>query len=206
MGMRYLTGHKDSTRAHILQSAASQLRAKGLEAARLADIMQAAGMTNGGFYKHFESKESLVGEAVSNALTELAGQLTAKVRGLPPRHALRAIIEYYLSEEHLRHPEHGCAFAALGSELVRMPPAGKTRLSAALDAYGKQLAPLMPGDSPAERKMAFRLLFSSMAGCLTAARAEPDDQNQKALLRAGRAFFVRAFCGSESEPNREKRQ
>jgi len=168
--------------------------------------MQATGMTNGGFYKHFENKVELVVEALRRALTELAESLITRVQGMPRREALRSVIEFYLSEEHLRHPEHGCAIAALGSEIARMPPHGKRSVSGALETYGKRLSPLMPGESDEHRHTAFRVLFSSMAGCLTAARAEANKQKQRTLLQAGRSFFVQAFCGSDRQSNQEVRQ
>lgn len=194
--MRYETGHKDKSRAHIIRSASTQFRSQGLESARLADIMQAAGLTNGGFYKHFENKDELVVEALNGALTEVADRFMSKVQGMPRRVALRVVIESYLSEEHLRHPEQGCAIAALGSEIARMSLEGKRRIHAALETYGERLSPLMPGDSEEQRRTAFSVLFSSMAGCLTASRAETDKHKQAALLQAGRSFFVQAFCGS----------
>jgi TetR/AcrR family transcriptional regulator, transcriptional repressor for nem operon len=204
--MRYAIDHKDKSRSLIVRSAATQLRAKGVEGVRLADMMQAAGMTNGGFYKHFASKDEIVVEAIRGALTEVAEQLTSKVHSLPRRQALRAIVEFYLSEEHLQHPEHGCAMAALGSELARMPLRLKRRVSKALEAYEQRLYPLIPGDSDAQRHTAFLVLFSSMAGCLTAARAEADEQKRSKILSAGRTFFVRAFCGVEGKSLKEEWQ
>lgn len=206
MRMRYAIDHKDKTRALIVRSAATHLRAKGVEAVRLADMMHAAGMTNGGFYKHFDSKDEIVVEAIGSALKEVAEQLTSKVQGVPRRQALRAVIEFYLSEEHLQHPEHGCAIAALGSELARMPLRLKRRVSWALEAYEQRLSPLMPGDSDAQRHTAFLVLFSSMAGCLTATRAEADEQKRSNILAAGRTFFIRAFCGAEGRSLKEEWQ
>ena len=66
MGMRYELGYKNKSRSLIVRSAAAQLRAKGVEAVRLADMMRAAGMTNGGFYKHFDSKDEIVAEAIGS--------------------------------------------------------------------------------------------------------------------------------------------
>ena len=202
--MRYAIDHKVKSRSLIVRSAATQLRAKGVEAVRLADMMHAAGMTNGGFYKHFASKDEIVVEAIGSALAEVAEQLTTRVQHVPRRQALQAVIGFYLSEEHLQHPEHGCAIAALGSELARLPLRLKRRVSEALEAYEQRLSPLMPGDSDAQRHTAFLVLFSSMAGCLTAARAEADEQKRSDILSAGRTFFVRAFCGADGKSLREE--
>lgn len=200
MNVRYEIDHKDKSRSLIVRAAATQLRSKGVEAVRLADMMHAAGMTNGGFYKHFASKDEIVIEAIGSALTEVAEQLTSKLPGVPRREGLRSVIELYLSEEHLRHPEHGCAIAALGSELARMSRRMKRRVSDALKAYEGRLSPLMPGSSNEQRHTAFLVLFSSMAGCLTAARAEADEQKRSSILTAGRTFFIRAFCGTDCKP------
>jgi len=201
--MRYELGHKDKSRALIVRSAATQLRSKGVEAVRLADMMRAAGMTNGGFYKHFGSKDEIVVEAIGSALMEVAEQLTSKVQTLRRREALRRVIEFYLSEEHLKHPEQGCAIAALGSELARMPRQMKRRVSDALHAYEERLSSLMLGDSDEQRHKAFLVLFSSMAGCLTAARAEADEQKRSKILAAGREFFVQSFCGAGGKSPQE---
>jgi TetR/AcrR family transcriptional regulator, transcriptional repressor for nem operon len=94
------------------------------------------------------------------------------------------------------HPEDGCAMAALGSELARMPLQLRRRVNDALNAYEERLSPLMPGDSDEQRHTAFLVLFSSMAGCLTTARAEANREKRSRILAAGRKFFVDAFCGS----------
>jgi TetR/AcrR family transcriptional regulator, transcriptional repressor for nem operon len=205
MAMRYGANHKDKSKALIVRSAATQLRAKGVEAVRLADMMQAAGMTNGGFYKHFDNKDELVEEAINSALAELADQLACQVQGMPRRKALRSVIQFYLSDEHLRHPERGCAIAALGSEIARLPLAMKRRVSNALHAYEAHLAHLMPGDSQEQRHTAFLVLFSSMAGCLTAARAEVDEEKRRTILAAGQKFFVQSFCDADGKSREEMR-
>ena len=206
MLMRYEIGHKEKSKAHIIESAAAQLRAKGVEAVRLADMMSAAGMTNGGFYRHFKNKDEVVVGAIARALKEVAEQLIVRVRDLPRGDALRTVIEFYLSEEHLRRPERGCAIAALGSELARMPLSLKRRISAALDDYEEMLSPLLPGESDGQRHTAFLVLFSSMAGCLTAARAEADEQKRSDILTAGRRFFIQAFCAAEGSSLQERWQ
>jgi TetR/AcrR family transcriptional repressor of nem operon len=168
--------------------------------------MKAAGMTHGGFYKHFADKDQLLQEAVQAALAQIAARLKGLATGLSRAEALKAIIDTYLSEEHMLHPEAGCALAAMGTEMARMPRAMKHKVSEALDAYAEQLDFLMPGDTAAQRRAAFLVLFPSMAGCIMAARAYADRERQREILAAGRAFFTAAFCSEPVSGLRERMQ
>ncbi len=197
--MRYRPTHKQEIRQRILEVAASQFRSNGSEAVRVADVMQAAGLTHGGFYKHFEDKDQLLREAVSTALDQVATRLRDMVRNLSRREALRKVIATYLSEEHMLRPDLGCALAAMGTELARMPLAMKSAVGEALDAYADRLDFLMPGATASQRRSAFLVLFSSMAGCIMSARAHPNQETRIQMLAAGRAFFEQAFC-SEQPP------
>lgn len=195
--MRYPANHKEQSRERILDVAARQVRAHGSEAVRVSDVMQAAGLTVGGFYKHFADKDQLLREAVETALAQIAEQFKALAKELSRAEALRRIIAAYLSEEHMLHPDFGCALAALGTEMARMPREMHLAVSKALDAYADQLDFLMPGESAAQRRAAFLVLFPSMAGCIMTARAHTNKERQKMILRSGRAFFEQAFCGGQ---------
>lgn len=197
--MRYHVKHKEESRARILDSAAKQFRAGGVETVRVADVMNAAHLTHGGFYKHFADKDELLHEAIRTALIEVSAQLAQLTEGLSRNEALRTVIHFYLSEEHLQRPELGCALAALGTEMARMSQPMKRQVSMALDAYAERLSYLMPGNSEEERRSAFLVLFPSMAGCLMTARAHDSPKRQQQILLAGRAFFTNAFCGSGAE-------
>jgi TetR/AcrR family transcriptional repressor of nem operon len=196
MDMRYSVHHKEHSRARILNAAAKQFRAQGGETVRVTDVMKAAGLTHGGFYKHFADKDQLLREAVETALEEIAVHLKEVARGLSRPEALRKVIATYLSEEHMLHPDLGCALAALGTEMARMPPEMKLAVSRALDAYAERLDFLMPGETADQRRAAFLVLFPSMAGCIMAARAHANRERQAQILSAGRAFFDAAFCGA----------
>jgi TetR/AcrR family transcriptional repressor of nem operon len=198
MGMRYGVNHKRRSRARILDSAAQQFRANGREAVRVADVMQAAGLTPGGFYKHFADKDQLFREAVKTSLEQTANAMKAVAQGVSRPEALKKVIATYLSEEHMSHPDFGCALAALGTEMARTPPEMKRAISEGLDAFASRLDFLMPGETAAQRRAAFLVLFPSMAGCIMAARAHADKDRQRQILSAGRAFFGQAFCGNQS--------
>jgi TetR/AcrR family transcriptional repressor of nem operon len=196
--MRYDAKHKDQSKARILAAAARQFRGQGSEAVKVTDVMQAVGMTHGGFYRHFDDKDQLLREAIATALDQICEKITKLTEGMPRVAALKTVIELYLSEDHLRHPDAGCAVAALGTEMARMPRAMKLEISQALDAYAERLGHLMPGDTDAQRRAAFLVLFPSMAGCIMTARSYADKQRQRRVLAGGRAFFINAFC---SQPN-----
>lgn len=197
--MRYPFNHREQSRGRILKVAAKQFRAKGSDNVRVADVMKAAGLTHGGFYKHFADKDQLLREAVETALMQIATHLRDLTGNLSRPEALRKVIDNYLSEEHMLHPDYGCALAALGTEIARMPREMKLAISQALDLYAARLDFLMPGETAAQRRAAFLVLFPSMAGCIMTARAHANKERQRQILAAGRAFFEQAFC-SEQPP------
>jgi len=195
--MRYSEGHKASTRSGIVQTAAREVRRKGASAVSVADIMKAEGLTHGGFYRHFKDKDALLIAAVETALGEVGDQLCQMTATLSRAQALERVITFYLSEAHLEHPERGCAFAALGAELARYPKRCRAPIARALDQYRSQLQALLPGKTDDERKACFDVLFPSMAGCLTAARAQVDPDRRKEILGHAREFFIKLFCNGQ---------
>jgi TetR/AcrR family transcriptional repressor of nem operon len=193
--MRYAAKHKEESRNRILKAAAKQFRAYGPETVRVSDVMKAAGLTHGGFYKHFSDKNQLLHEAIATALVQVSEQIAELTRGKSRVAALRQVIDFYLSEDHMRNPDLGCALAAMGTEIARMPTAIKHEISKALDAYTDRLSYLMPGKNKEEQRTAFLILFPSMAGCIMTARSLTNKAEQKKLLAMGRAYFTHSFCG-----------
>jgi TetR/AcrR family transcriptional repressor of nem operon len=113
--MRYAAKHKVESRNRILKAAAKQFRTYGSETVRVSDVMKAAGLTHGGFYKHFSDKNQLLHEAIATALAQVSEQIAELTRGKSRVAALRQVIDFYLSEDHMRHPDLGCALAAMGT-------------------------------------------------------------------------------------------
>ena len=111
--------HKGTTRGRILETASSALRAKGVAGVGVAQVMQEAGLTHGGFYAHFGSKDELVADAFLHACDQSAGKLEAAAGAAAEGEKLNAVASAYLTSNHARHPERGCPIAALGGELVR---------------------------------------------------------------------------------------
>jgi len=203
--VRYDENHKEESRKKILLTAAREFRRHGAERVRIGDVMQAAGLTHGGFYRHFPDKDQLLVEAMSTALAEVSEQLQALTKDLPRHIALRKVIDYYLSEAHLQHPGSGCALAALGTDMGRLPRKSRLILEKTFQQYSDRLSPLMPGSDDAARRSAFDVLFPGMAGCLMGARAQASSDRRRALLEAARHFYIQAFCQAENNEKEPKR-
>src|SRR5580704_13034969 len=115
--MRYPADHKSETHEKILAAASRSFREHGSESNGIGGVMKELGLTKGGFYRHFDSKGDLYAEAVARAFEEMGDRLVATAKAAPKGQALRAMIENYLSTEHLNDPGTGCAIAALAPEL-----------------------------------------------------------------------------------------
>ncbi len=156
------------SRARIVEAASHLFRKRGLEATGVADIMQAAGLTHGGFYRHFPSKDALAAEAVAAAFAERT-RVLAPDGDRADAGSLKAYVELYLSDGHLAHPETGCPMAALASEAAHSPP----EMHAALAAGGERLIDLIARSAPdadGARARALRLI-ATMVGAVAIARA-----------------------------------
>lgn len=171
------------SRRAIVETAAALLRERGLGVG-LAEIMAAAGMTHGGFYRHFASKEALVAEALELAADEKAATL-APQPGRPAREALRDYVALYLSQAHIDHPEKGCPIAALGSEAARSPDSARA-LAAGAEQLAACFAEDLGGDPTEARRQAVAML-AAMVGAVVIARAAGDSPLRGETLDAVRA-------------------
>src|SRR3954471_13811514 len=117
--MRYPAGHKEQTRAKILRAAGKVFRRLGYHAAGVDKVMEEAGLTAGGFYAHFGSKEALLAEVLTPAAAEARVPLDPDLDGVAGRARLEAFVESYLSRSHLQRTDNGCPLPALVSEVAR---------------------------------------------------------------------------------------
>ena len=191
--MRYSREHKAHNHEKILSLAARSFREHGGDSSGIGTVMKKAGLTKGGFYRHFKSKDDLLVEAVARAVDEMGTGMVQAAKSAPEGHALRAIIERYLSPRHANSPGMGCVLAALGPEFARKPLSLRKRIDALLDAYRERLLPFVPGQTREERLSKFSLLFPSMAGVLTRARVISDPQRREQMLTGARNFFIKCF-------------
>lgn len=181
--MRYEKGHKDASRQRILDSAAQRFRKEGMEAVGIASLMQDAGLTHGGFYSHFASKEELTREALQHALDQTHTTLAAAA----DKGGLRAMIHSYLRAEHRDHSERGCVFAALAAEIARSTQDTRTVATAGLERSVRQIAALLPNGAPATRRKHALGVFAAMVGTLQLARVVADPALAEQILRNGEA-------------------
>jgi TetR/AcrR family transcriptional regulator, transcriptional repressor for nem operon len=192
--MRYSLEHKAKNHENIVSVAARSFREHGGDSSGIGTVMKKVGLTKGGFYRHFKSKNDLFVEAVARALDETGRGMVEVAKSAPEGQALRAIIERYLSLAHADSPGIGCVRAALGPELARKPVAVRRRIEALLEAYRERFLPFMPGHTQEEKRMKIRLFFPSMAGVLMMVRVTPDPHKREERLNEARDFFIKCFA------------
>jgi TetR/AcrR family transcriptional repressor of nem operon len=191
--VRYPAQQKAETHDKILATAARSFREHGAESNGIGSVMKELGLTKGGFYRHFESKDDLLAEAVNFAFKQMGDHMTEAARSAPPGRELQAMIDRYLSLEHVNSPGAGCVVAALGTEFSRQPLAIRKRINRSLSQYRERLLAFVPGRTLEEKRQRFALLFASMSGVLMNARANADPKAREELLIAARVFFTEAF-------------
>jgi len=177
--MRYPSNHKAETRQRIIDEASQRLRKDGIEGTGLVPLMKALGLTHGGFYAHFDSKDALVQAALEAA----AAQTLDKWRGARDPARLRALIDDYLSTQHRDQPDQGCVLPTLAAELgLRGTPSPTAQALAS--GLAEALAPVAV---QAEAQDAGMVALATMVGAVTLARAMADADASERILAAARA-------------------
>jgi TetR/AcrR family transcriptional regulator, transcriptional repressor for nem operon len=177
--MRYEKGHKDTTRAHILDVASSQFRERGVAAVGLAGIMEAAGLTNGAFYTHFDSKEDLVRAVLVDALTRREQRHRANIEA---KSGFADTIRDYLSVRHRDGAGTGCPTAALVAEVARHPKKTREAFTDKMSEIISLMAAQIDKGTPAERRRNAIAIYSMMVGALQMARAVNDRKLSDGIL------------------------
>ena len=185
----------EETHERIVEHAARAIRRAGYEGVSVAEIMKAAGLTHGGFYAHFRSREALLVEALERAASETLGTLSAEVEVPPPEKRLEALVERYLSDVHVKKPEGGCSLAALGSETHRQAPEVRSIASRQTKTFLSLIERLLreTGETgePAARRDEARVLLSALVGSLILARAVDDAELSRSLRGAVKRFAAK---------------
>jgi TetR/AcrR family transcriptional regulator, transcriptional repressor for nem operon len=173
---------KEATHDRIVDAAARAIRRSGYAGTSVADIMKQAGLTHGGFYAHFPSREAMLAEAADRAGADAVAASARIAAAVPPEQALRQMMSAYLSREHLNSAESGCPVAALGSEMPRQAPevrrAATRRIKEMIDVVARHLP---DWGQPGAHERAL-VIVSAMSGALLLARAVDDPKLSDALL------------------------
>jgi TetR/AcrR family transcriptional repressor of nem operon len=181
--MRVSREKSAETRERILDVAATLFREKGFDGIGLAEIMQAAGLTHGGFYKHFGSKDDLEAQATGVALARNAADWRRLFEGAAAR-PLSAFIDEYLSPHHRDDLGKGCAIAALGADVARQGERVRSALTGGLEPFLQLLSNAIPGRSKAVRRRKAIVTMAELIGTLILARAVDDPALSDEILAA----------------------
>jgi TetR/AcrR family transcriptional repressor of nem operon len=192
--VRYEKGRKDQTRKRVVDVAAAQFRAKGIDGTGVAGLMADAGLTHGGFYAHFKSKDDLVREALA-ALGERSLE-TWKAEAEAARanggDGLEAIIRRYLRTAHRDRPDLGCSVAALAPEVARNNPEIRATMAQGAQDLVAVIAAEFPSSmGPDKAQDIAYAIFALMIGTLQLARVIPDEALSEAVLRSGQDAALR---------------
>jgi len=186
--MRFEKGHKETTRKRIVEAAAARFRKDGIAAVGIAGLMADAGLTHGGFYAHFASKEELVREA----MTAAAAGSRARLAAAAEQNDLESYIRSYLRPAHRDAPERGCIIAALGAELARHEAETRAAFSEQIETLLSRIAAWLPAERSLEaRKAAAIGIFGVMSGTLQLARAVVDQDLSAQILESGIAAALK---------------
>jgi TetR/AcrR family transcriptional repressor of nem operon len=184
--MRYSKDHKQETHARIVKKASVRLREKGAHGIGVADLMKQAGLTHGGFYAHFDSREALVIEAFAYAMDRSTERWRKLVEDVPPEQRLAVIADSYLTRAHRDDPGHGCAVPTLGAEIARENPKTRKAFAARLEQMIEMLADQIPDVPRATARKQAMASLATMMGTLVLARIAGSGEFSDDILDAGR--------------------
>ena len=172
--MRKSRAEAARTRERIVSGASAMFREQGLADVGVASLMADAGLTHGGFYSHFESREALVAEALRFALVQSAQRIYLGELGSGDKPGYSRLIRKYLSKGHRDDPRNGCVLASLGAEVARQGSESRSVFSRGFDELVTLLANLSPARTRNARRAHVLTVISALAGALTLARAVND--------------------------------
>jgi TetR/AcrR family transcriptional repressor of nem operon len=168
--MRVSQTEMEKTHKRIVEGAARLMRKQGIETTSVKDVMKKAHLTHGGFYRHFDSKESLVSAALQDAFLEVLDAIEESYRASGIKKGSQRYYEHYLSEGHVKHPELGCPIAALSMDVARSTASVKDVFADGFERVVEKLAEAGEGTADEKRAAAMRRL-SMLAGAVMIARA-----------------------------------
>ena len=201
--MGHSKAQKTRTHKRIVSIASKRFREKGLAGLGIAELMKEAGLTVGGFYKHFDSRDDLVAEAVSSAFGGWKRRVDAAKAG-GPSVSLSNLIDDYLDEAHRDNPGTGCAFSALAPEIARSDKQTRALTSEQVRNDIQLIAGLLPGKDKNGARSRAILTFSALVGAMSLARAVSDEALWREILETVGEHLKR-LASKQQGLNRGKR-
>ncbi|CAN5287427.1 TetR/AcrR family transcriptional regulator [soil metagenome] len=189
--MRYSKDHKAETHDRIVKNASVRLRERGAASLGVAELMKEAGLTHGGFYAHFASRDALISEAFAHAMQQTTGRWRKRAEQVPEGKRLASIVNGYLSTEHRDDIGNGCALPSLGIEVSRASPKTRKAFANKLDdmiAMLVEQSPNLPAKTARRDAIA---VISTIMGAMILARAAGASDFSDEILSAGRYAALR---------------
>lgn len=187
--MRYTPEHKERTYQLILAEAANAIRAQGPDRVGVADVMSRLGLTHGGFYAHFKSKDDLIAQAITHMFDRGYAKFLRWTDGLAPREALRAYIDAYVSSSHRDAVDRGCPLPTLSGEVPRMTDPVRERFTTGAERLRGALAQLLRKHGTRGPDAVASSMVSEMVGALMLARATSDVARSDEILTSTRRML-----------------
>ena len=184
--MRYVKGQKINTRNRIVEAASLALREKGADGMSVIELMKLAGLTHGGFYSHFESRDALVIEAFALAMDRTVASWLQLAEAKPVDEQFETIAESYLSQHHRDNPAQGCALPVLGADIARSGPKARRIFTTKLEEMIDALTRLLPSEPTRGARQKTIGALATMVGSVVLARAADDNVLSDDILEAGR--------------------
>jgi TetR/AcrR family transcriptional repressor of nem operon len=193
--MRYDDDHKQQTHERLVKEAAAMLRAEGPERLSVATLMAKLGLTHGGFYAHFRSKDALIAEAIDATFDQAWERFLKRIDGLSPAEALGHHIDFYLSTLHQETAGDGCPLPAIAADVARLGPLAKARFGAGVKRLHDGIASLFRAlghDADEANELAISL-FCELTGALALARAVDSPEQAKEIRARSRSAIRKRF-------------
>ena len=190
--MRYNERHKERTRLRVLGEAAAAIRTKGAERVSVAEVMAAAGLTHGGFYAHFESKDDLIEQAITHMFDDAHRRFLRLTEGRQPAAAIASYVDFYLSPSHRLERADGCPIATLSGDLPNLSDRARERFTDGTERVVAALAKLAKKLGAKDAEALGWSAFAEMAGALALSRTVSDER-AAAILRNSRAIVKARF-------------
>ena len=190
--MRYSESHKERTRLHVLGEAAAAIRTKGAERVSVAEVMAAAGLTHGGFYAHFESKDDLIAQAITHMFDAAHNRFLSLTEGREPAAAIASYVDFYLSPSHRLERATGCPIATLSGDLPNLSGRVRERFTDGTERVVAGLAKLAKKLGAKDAEALAWSALAEMAGALALSRTVSDER-AAAILRNSRAIVKARF-------------